>query len=141
MRSLVTTGRLCKKRAEILLIIGDTKRAKTIFRDSKTTYYSIIDEAIDLMKTALKLYEAEWGPNHYKTYEVATQLGRLEYLAGHAAPTSAQAMLQFNESNLSFSRLIKTHERHYKQLNDNCRTDNEEVKGTFDDGLVLHQDI
>ena len=45
-------------------------------------------------------------------------------------------MQQFSDSNLTFSRLLKTHKRHYKNLNDNYKTD------MFnDDSLILHRDI
>ena len=107
-----------------------------MFSDSTTTYYRIMEEAIDLMKTSFHKYQEDYGQNHYKTYRAASQLGRLEYLAGHAAPTNDKALQQFSDSNLTFSRLLKTHKRYYKDLNDNYKTD------MFnDDSLILHHDI
>jgi len=62
---------LCKKRAEIRLIIGDTEKGTERIGESKTTYYDLIDAAVDLMRTSLRLYQEEWGAHHYKAYRVA----------------------------------------------------------------------
>ena len=80
---------MCKKRAEIRLFLKDTAQAKERAGESKTTYYDLIDEAVDLMRASLRLYQEEWGAHHYKAYRTATLLGRFEYLAGHLSPTSA----------------------------------------------------
>jgi hypothetical protein len=91
----VLNARLLKKRAEMLLVIGDTEKAKDLFSSEKLiqkdrkSYYNIIEDCINLMKHSNRLYLRAWGPNHYKALRVTLQFGRMQFLSGHLAPSSS----------------------------------------------------
>ena len=141
-KGTVLSARLLKKRAEILLIIGETEKGREIFASKnliskdRKTYYNIVEDCINHMKHSTRLYQKEWGPNHFKALRVTLQFGRMQYLTGHLSPTSERAKTNFEMADITFEGLIKTHEMLYKDINDNHRAN---VLG--DQNLILHSDI
>ena len=91
----VLNARLLKKRAEILLVIAETEKAKELFssegliQKDRKTYYNIVEDCISLMAHSNRLYIRQWGPNHFKALRVTLQLGRLQFVSGHLAPSNA----------------------------------------------------
>ena len=65
-----------KKRAEILLIIGETDKGKEIFASKnliskdRKTYYNIVEECINLMQHSNHMYQKEFGAHHFKALRV-----------------------------------------------------------------------
>lgn len=66
---IYTSGRLLKKRAELLLILGESEKQEAggaVWNQNKASNSEIM-QAIDLMRSAKDLYYGQWGDYHPKS--------------------------------------------------------------------------
>jgi hypothetical protein len=131
-----------KKRAEALMIIGESEKGRALHSgkdwnmQSNLSYYDYLREGIDMMRAARIQYNIVWGDHHPKSHKVVSQLGRFEIAGGHSSANPEFSIILFEDALSTFTELISIYEYQYRHMNANYET-----KILGDPKLVLHKDI